>query len=97
MWYITLPSILGTVTIMLILAVSGILGSNLDQHLLLQNPNNVTMARTIDTYVYNVGVQGGRYSYSTAVNLARSVISFFLLFGADRLARIVSHGERGLF
>ncbi|MBQ7247001.1 MAG: sugar ABC transporter permease [Lachnospiraceae bacterium] len=95
--HITLPSIMPTVTIMLILAVSGILGSNFDQHLLLQNANNVSVARTIDVYVYNMGLQTGRYSYATAVNLARSIVSFFLLYAADRLSRWVSHGERGLF
>lgn len=93
---ITLPSIMPTVTIMLILAVSGILGSNLDQHLLLINANNVTVARTIDVYVYNM-MTAGRYSYATAVNLARSIVSFVLLFSADRLARWSSNGERGLF
>lgn len=94
---ITLPSIMPTVTIMLILAVSGILGSNFDQHLLLMNANNVNVAQTIDVYVYQMGIQAGRYSYATAINLARSVISFVLLFSADRLARWSSDGERGLF
>lgn len=94
---ITLPSILPTVTIMLILAVSGILGSNFDQHLLLLNANNVSVARTIDVYVYQMGMGVGRYSYATAVNFARSIVSFILLFSADRLARWTSNGERGLF
>lgn len=95
--HITLPSIMPTITIMLILAVSGILGSNFDQHLLLSNASNITVARTIDTYVYQIGIGSGRFSYATAVNLWRSVISFFLLLAADRLSRKVSHGERGLF
>lgn len=95
--HITLPAIMPTVTIMLIMAVSGILGSNFDQHLLLLNANNVSVARTIDVYVYQMGIQAGRYSYATAVNLARSVISFFLLLAADRIARWTSDGERGLF
>ncbi len=95
--HITLPSIMPTISIMLILAVSGILGSNFDQHLLLLNANNVSVARTIDIYVYNMGLQTGRYSYATAVNLARSVVSFVLLFAADRLTRWVSDGEQGLF
>lgn len=94
---ITFPSILPTVTIMLILSVSGILGSNFDQHILLANANNISVARTIDLYVYQMGIQSGRYSYSTAVNLSRSIISFVLLISADRLARWVSDGERGLF
>lgn len=94
---ITLPSIMPTVTIMLILAVSGILGSNFDQHIFLQNAQNLRVSQTIDTYVYTLGITQGRYAYATAVNLARSIVSFFLLLGADRLARWTSDGERGLF
>ncbi len=96
-WYITLPSILPTIVIMLILAVSGILGSNFDQHLLLGNPQNLQVASTIDTYVYSIGLGSGRYSFATAISLSRSVISFFLLFAADRLARMLTRGAQGLF
>lgn len=94
---ITLPAIMPTVSIQLILAVSGILGSNFDQHLLLANANNISVARTIDLYVYTMGVSVGRYSYATAIGLARSVISFILLLIADRVTRLVSDGEHGLF
>jgi putative aldouronate transport system permease protein len=95
--HITLPSMMPTVTIMLIFSVAGILGSNFDQHLLLNNAQISKVASTIDTYVYGVGLQTGRYSYATAINLTRSVIGFFLLFGADRLARFLTDGEQGLF
>jgi ABC transporter, permease protein len=94
---ITLPSIMPTVSIMLIFNVAGIMGSNFDQHLLLSNPQNSMVASTLDTYIYGVGLQAGRYSYATAINLFRSIVSFFLLFSSDRLARLLTHGEQGVF
>ena len=95
--HITLPSMMPTVTIMLIFSVAGILGSNFDQHFLMNNAQISHVATTIDVYVFGVGLQTGRYSYATAINLTRSVIGFFLLFGADRFARYISDGEQGLF
>ena len=96
-WHITLPSISPTIVLLLILAVSGILGSNFEQHLLLKNPQNAIVAETIDTYVFQTGLQQGRHSFATAISLMRSLIAFLLLFSADRMARIVTHGEQGLF
>jgi len=95
--HITIPSIMSTIVILLIMAVSGILGSNFEQHLLLGNAMVLDTAETIDTYVYRMGIQLGRYSFATAISLSRSIVSFFLLLTADRLARLLTQGEHGLF
>ncbi len=95
--YITLPSIMPTVTILMILGISGILGSNFDQHYLLNNAAVSEVMETIDTYVFRMGMSLGRYSYATAVGLAKSIVSFVLLFGANKLVRRMSRGEYGLF
>jgi len=95
--YITLPSIMPTVTILMILGISGILGSNFDQHYLLGNAAVADVAETIDTYVFKMGMSLQRYSYATAVGLSRSIVSFILLFGANKLIRQISKGEYGLF
>ena len=96
-FHITIPSILPTICIQLILASSGILGSNFDQHYLLGNQQVLEVAETIDTYVFKMGLSQGRYSYATAVSLGRAVISFVLLFITDRVIRWLSDGEQGLF
>ena len=95
MWYITVPSIMGTVVIMLIFAVSSILNTGLEQILVMQNPLNLEVSETIDTYVYKVGLQQMRYSYSTAVGLAKSLVALILLFGANYVSRKIS--ENSLF
>lgn len=80
---ITLPSITGTIAIMLILQVSSLLNTNFDQIMILKNQINISRSQVIDTYVYQVGMQMGKYSYATAVGLFKSVISLILLLIAN--------------
>ncbi|WP_420489783.1 ABC transporter permease [Neobacillus drentensis] len=87
MWHITLPSIKPTITILFVLAVSGVLNSNFDQILVLRNSLNESASNVIDTYVYKVGLQNARYSYATAVGLLKSVIAFILLIAANRVTK----------
>ncbi|MGG3562772.1 ABC transporter permease subunit [Neobacillus rhizosphaerae] len=87
MWHITLPSIKPTITILFVLAVSGVLNSNFDQILVLRNSLNESASNVIDTYVYKVGLQNARYSYATAVGLLKSVIAFILLIAANKVTK----------
>jgi putative aldouronate transport system permease protein len=87
MFYVTLPSIKGTITILFILAISGILSSNFDQILVLKNQLNESASNVIDVYVYQVGILQGRYSYATAVGLIKSIISLILLLSANFITK----------
>ncbi|WP_238483806.1 ABC transporter permease [Anaerosporobacter faecicola] len=84
---ITLPSITGTIALMLILQISGLLNSNFDQILILKNQINVSRSQVIDTYVYQVGMTMGKYSFATAVGLFKSVIALILLFLANKTSK----------
>ncbi|BCN32196.1 ABC transporter permease [Anaeromicropila herbilytica] len=86
---ITLPAITGTIALMLILQVSGLLNSNFDQILILKNQINVSRSQVIDTYVYQVGMTMGKYSYATAVGLFKSVIALILLIIANTTSKKV--------
>jgi len=85
--YITVPSITGTIALMLILQISGLLNSNFDQILILKNQINVSRSQVIDTYVYQVGMTMGKYSYATAVGLFKSVIALLLLLTANTTSK----------
>lgn len=87
MWNITLPTIKGTITILFILAVSGLLNSHFDQILVLRNSLNDSASSVIDIYVYQTGIVDGRYSYSTAVGLLKSVFALGLLLGANYVTK----------
>lgn len=78
-WYITLPELGPMITLNLILSVSGLFNSNLDQTLVLQNSQNQPRSEVINSYVYRVGLQQGDLSYATAVGLGVSIISAILL------------------
>ncbi|MBB5217812.1 MULTISPECIES: ABC transporter permease subunit [Treponema] len=85
---ITLPSIKGTIVIMFILAVGGLLNSNFDQIFVLRNPLNDVRSNVIDIYTYKIGLGTiGRLSYASAVGLFKSVVAFILLFIANNVTK----------
>lgn len=66
---ITLPLLTPIISLNLILNVSGILGSNLDQTLVLMNSQNQNKSEVINSFVYKMGLTQGDFSYATAVGL----------------------------
>ncbi len=94
-FHITLPSIKGTITVLFILAVSGILNTNFDQILVLQNPLNLPSSEVIDTFVYKTALRSSRFSYATAVGLFKSVIALILLVSANMMSK--KFNDRSLF
>lgn len=87
MTFITVPGIKTTITILFILAVSGLLNTNFEQLLVLQNPLNLSASEVVDTYAYKVGIRAGRFSYATAVGLFKSVIALILLVSANKATK----------
>lgn len=87
MRFVTLPSIRGTISILFILSVGSLLNSNFDQILVLKNQVNESASNVIDTYVYQIGISQGRFSYSTAVGLVKSVIALILLLFANSVTK----------
>jgi putative aldouronate transport system permease protein len=94
--YITIPAIMGTVTMLFILQISGILGGNFDVSYLLANSANVSRAQILQTYTYEMGLMKGRFSYATAVGLMLSVVALGFLIGGNWLIKKLSKTE-GLF
>ncbi len=76
---VTLPCIAPTITVLLLLAISGILGSGFDRIYMLQNPLNLTRSEVLDTYIYKVGISQRRFSFTTAVGVFRSIVAVILL------------------
>ena len=84
---ITLPSIMPTVVIMLILSVGNILGNDFQKILLMYNPLTYETADVISTYVYRMGIEGGSFSYASAVGFFISVISFSLVMITNKVSQ----------
>lgn len=90
MWYVTLPAIRATISILFILAVSGVLSSNFDQILVLRNSLNDSASNVIDYYIYQTGIVSNRFSYSAAVTLVKAVIALFLLLIANQVSKKIN-------
>ncbi|NMM51001.1 sugar ABC transporter permease [Paenibacillus aquistagni] len=84
-WNITLPNMKTIINLNLILTISGLLGSNLDQTLVLMNSQNREKAEVINSYVYRMGLTQGDFSYATAVGLGVSIVSVILLVSANKV------------
>ena len=100
MKFITFPSIAGTVTVVLILALGNLLGgglsgSNFEQCYLLGNSGNMEVSDIIQTYVMRIGLSQSRYSYATAVGMFQSVISVVLVYTSNFVSKKISGS--GLF
>lgn len=92
---ITLPSIIPTIIVLLILRVGSIISINFEQVLLLYNSLVYDVSDVIQTYVYRTGIQAGRFSYATAINLFQSVIALTLVFATNKISK--KFGEGGLW
>lgn len=86
-WHINLPGIMPTIIILLILNMGNFMSVGFEKILLMQNPLNLEASQVIQTYVYDIGLLNGQFSYSTAVGLFNSVINFIILIIFNRLAR----------
>lgn len=86
-WHITIPSLLPTYLVMLLMQIAGILSNGLEQYLVFKNSNNTGLIEVLDLYVYNLGFSGGQIPLATVVSMAKSVISVTLLFVANKASK----------
>ncbi len=94
-WHITLPGILPTIMILLILRIGGILSVGYEKILLLYTPTTYEVADVISTYSYRRGIIDADYSYSTAVGLFNSLVNIVFLVTTNKLSKKFT--EIGLF
>ncbi|MEA4890706.1 MAG: ABC transporter permease subunit [Clostridiaceae bacterium] len=88
--HISIPCILPTIIIMLILNLGSILSIGYEKIILMYNTSTYETADVINTYVYRRGIINGEYSFGTAVGLFQSVINFVFIVAANRFSRKIS-------
>jgi putative aldouronate transport system permease protein len=93
--HVTIPGILPTIMIMLILAIGNLLEVGYEAIILLYQPATYATADVISTYVYRAGLQGGSYDLATAVGLFNSIVGLVLVVMANRLSKRFT--ENGLW
>lgn len=92
---ITLPSIIPTIVIMLILESGKVLNVGFEKTYAMQNDLNLSVSEVISTYTYKIGLEKMDYDYATAIGLFNSVVSFAMLMLVNAVSKRVS--ETSLF
>ncbi|WP_458461243.1 ABC transporter permease [Paenibacillus sp.] len=85
--HITLPGIMPTIVIMLILRMGAVMNADFQKILLMQTAPTYETSDVISTFVYRSGILEGNYTYSTAIGLFNGVINFALLIIANAISR----------
>ena len=93
--HITFPAIKSTIVTMLILRTGYFLDTGFEQLILMVNAINRSVGQTFDTYIYEMGIRGGQFSYTAAVGFFKSLVALVLVLSANTLAK--RFGEEGLF
>jgi putative aldouronate transport system permease protein len=89
-WRITIPSILPTFFVIVMLNIASFLNNGMEQYYVFQNNFNKEYIEVLDLYVYNIAHQGaGNYPLSTAISMLKSIVSIGLLAGANGLSKLI--------
>lgn len=88
--YITLPSLLPTAAVLLIMNSGWILNSSLDMFMVFQNTTNMETMEVLDMYIYKYGLKLMDYSYATAAGIAKTAVSLLLLVIVNRSVKKLS-------
>ncbi len=94
-WNITLPSISGTIAIMLILKMGHALDLGFEHVYMMQNDAVLGISEIISTYEYRVGLEGMQYSYTTALGLFKGIVGLILVTGTNWVVKKM--GNSGLW
>ncbi|WP_259619216.1 ABC transporter permease [Paenibacillus doosanensis] len=88
--HITLPCVMNTIVILLILRLGQVMNISFDQLYIMGNPLVKEVAEVFDTYVYQAGVLQGNFSYATAVGIFKSAVGFVLILTANMISKKTS-------
>ena len=90
---ITIPGIMSTIKILLVLNIGFLLNAGMQQIYLLQNSANIEVSQILEIYILNYGLKMGRYSYATAAGIFNSLVSITLVLAANRISKRID-GEK---
>lgn len=91
--YIDIPTLIPTAMMVLIMNCGSLFASGAAKVLLLQTPGNITVSELIGTYVHNVGLGKGMFSYTTAIGLFTNVINFIMIITVNKISKKTANVE----
>lgn len=89
-WYVSIPTILPTIIILLIMALGGVMSVGKDKILLMYNPGIYDVSDVISTYVHRKAIEGGEFAFGAAVDLFNNVVNFALIVVVNQIAKKVT-------
>ena len=92
LWHITIPGLMPTFFVLLMMAVANFLNSGMEQYYVFQNALNQKSIEVLDLYVYNIGIGNGTIPLATVVSMLKSIVSLTLLFIVNGLSKL-TRGE----
>jgi putative aldouronate transport system permease protein len=88
--HITIPSLMPTFFVLLLLNISNFLNNGMEQYYVFQNSWNREYIQVLDLYVYNISTSKPPvYSVSTALSMLKSLVSLVLLFSSNFISKLV--------
>lgn len=85
--HITVPGLMPTYLVMLLLSISNFLSVGFDQYFVFNNPMVADTIEVLDLYVYRLGIKLNGYSLATAIGIMKSILSLALLFTVNKFAK----------
>ena len=89
MWHITVPGLIPTFCVLLLMSVANILSNGMDQCLVFENAKNFAEIEVLDLYVYKIGIGKGLVPLSTVVGMVKTLVSVTLLFLANGVSKAI--------
>ncbi|ULO09419.1 sugar ABC transporter permease [Paenibacillus sp. 19GGS1-52] len=87
-WHITIPGLIPTFFVLLLLSIGNFVNNGMEQYFAFQNAMNKDAIEVLDLYVYNIAF-ANNFPFATAVSMLKSVVSVILLFAANALSKVV--------
>jgi putative aldouronate transport system permease protein len=91
-WHITIPGLLPTYFVLLLLSIANLINNGMDQYFVFKNAMNKDTIEVLDLYVYNLGFGGNSTSgipFATAISMLKSVVSLTLLFVSNTMSKVL--------
>lgn len=89
MWYITVPELIPTYCVLLLMSIANILSNGMEQYMVFSNAMNWEKIQVLDLYVYNLGIDKGLIPLSTVIGMVKSIVSVILLFAANGVSKAI--------
>lgn len=89
MWHITVPGLLPTFFVLLMLSIGNLINTGMESYFVFQNAMNKETIEVLDLYVYNIGMVGRNFSLATAIGMLKSIVSVTLLLVANTASKMI--------